>query len=157
MDSSTINRLLQKIFVGKKQAQYGCIPSNGLDNMKIKTYPFAFCVNDMPAGHPGSHWLGLYIEDRNKPLEFFCSFGRPMSSYPPNFTMFVKRNKLSVKESNICLQSLTSDRCGQHVLYYLYNRRKECSRKCFYDKFSNDVIKNDKIVVAFVNKFITKN
>lgn len=154
MDTFTIARILHGIIKKnrKRRAHIGCIPCNGLDQIKVTRYPFAFCVNDSPSPSPGNHWTGLYIENRNKPAEFFCSYGKPISMYSPHFKKFLKRNKLKLVESNICLQSLTSGVCGQHVIFYLYNRLKGCSRKAFYAKFSNDVMKNDEIVRKFVNK-----
>ena len=94
MDTHTIARLLYKVFIerkrnGRRRPQFGCIPCDGLDNITVTRYPFAFCVNDSPSNSEGRHWIGLYIESRNKPVEFFCSFGKPVRLYSPHFKNFV--------------------------------------------------------------------
>lgn len=151
MDTQTILRVLQFLF---RRGQVGCVPCNELDRMKIKKYPFAICVNDQPWPQGGMHWTGMYIKGRNEPLEFFCSYGKPMQSYPFYFVNFARRNKLKIVQSNICLQSPFSTVCGQHVIYYLFNRMKGCNRAGFYAKFSKDVNKNDECVRTFVNKIV---
>lgn len=145
-----------KILFKKKKTQFGCIPCDKLDNLQIQHYPLAICLNDQTSDQPGGHWVGIHIERKNKPMEFFCSYGKPMKYYADHFTKFAERNKLKVQETNICLQSPISGVCGQHVLFYLYNRWKGCSRNVYYAKFSKNLDKNDKIVHNFVNRFINQ-
>lgn len=150
MDTAEVQKCLKVIF--GKRGQYDCIPCDKLDTIRLKSYPFAYCVNDEVSGQPGMHWVGVYVHARRKPLEFFCSYGRSIKTYPKYFLDFAHRNKLSVLEKNACIQSLTSTVCGNHVLHFFYQRSKGCSRKCFYAKFSKNVVKNDEIVTEFLKK-----
>lgn len=157
MDTVQIIKTMGVLFGRKKKKiQFGCIPCDKLDNLQIKSYPFAICINDQPSGMPGAHWIGIYIEKRRKPMEFFCSYGKPIKTYADHFVKFAQRNHLKVNETNICLQSPFSEVCGHYVLYYLYNRLNGCSRNAFYAKFSKHLERNDKIVYTFVKKFIEK-
>jgi len=153
MDTLQIIKIMKTLFK-KKKTQFGCIPCDQLDELEIKHYPLAICLNDERTGQPGGHWVGIHIEKKNKPMEFFCSYGKPMRFYPDHFMKFANRNKLKVQEIKICLQSPISGVCGAHVLFYFYNRMRGCSRNAFYAKFSKNSNKNDKIVYSFVDKFI---
>ena len=152
MDTTRIGKILLLMSQGPN-AQVGCIPCNDLDKLLIKKYPFAYCINDQPYPETGNHWVAMYIHSRGSSLEFFCSFGKPISRYLPHFQNFANRNKLKIVQSNICLQSMLSDVCGQYVIYYIYNRLRRCSRNTFYAKFSSNVKRNDELVRAFVNKY----
>lgn len=143
---------VQRTLFKHLHVQYGCNPCDALDTMEIRKYPFAMCLNDQPSGEPGQHWVGVFIPARNQPMEFFCSYGRPMEQYADNFKNFALRQGLPVLQSNICIQSPFSTVCGNHVLYFLYNRVNKCSRYAFYGKFSKHVKKNDNIVHNFVKR-----
>lgn len=154
MDTRSINKAL--VFLSKKRGQVGCIPSNGLENLTISSYPFAYCVNSKPSNHEGEHWVGMYIAKRGSPLEFFCSFGRPLMSYGSYFKDFVIRNKVKVYENNICIQSPFSMYCGHHVIYFLFNKMIGRSTRSFYSKFSKNLVNNDAIANHFVKKMQNK-
>lgn len=156
MNTFQIKDVMNQMFKYKSSIQYDCIPCDFLENTRIKSYPFAFCVNDEPSHKPGSHWIALYIEKRTGPLEFFCSFGRGINTYPNYFKLFANNNNLSVNQTNIDLQSIDSSFCGHHVLHFLYSRSKGISFSMFYFKHKKQSTRdNDANVQDFVNRIMT--
>lgn len=152
MDTTSVQRSFQKIFGW--DATYGCIAANQLDDIiSIRKYPLALCVNDMCLPHGGRHWVGLYLESKNAPLEFFCSYGRPLVSYGPHFTGFVMRHRLRVVQKFDVLQSPYTTVCGNYVIFYMLNRYKKISPDRIYAKFSKNVFQNDSFIVSFSKRF----
>jgi len=134
----------------KGRAQIAVLGANELDCFQIIRYTVCICVNNEPISMPGKHWVGIYIENMNRPLEFFCSYGFGITDYADNFINFVKRYNLSVVENRKCLQSINSDVCGLYVIYYLYKRKNGCCPRAFYCHFSNNYVNNDKIVKRLI-------
>lgn len=154
METSNVKKCFEKIF-GQK-GFYSCIPCDELDDMKLKSFPFILCINNKPAGHIGEHWLGMYLEAPNAPLEFFCSYGRPLESYGYHFVNFVRRNRLRVRQKYDMLQSPFSTLCGWYVVYYMYKRKNNFSPDVIYAKFSKNRFNNDLIIRNFKKSFIRK-
>lgn len=153
MNTFQVKDALSKAFKYRPSVQFDCIPCDFLAKTKIKSYPFAYCVNDEISDKGGQHWVGLYIEHKRAPLEFFCSFGRPMKTYSPYFINFAIKNNLSVNQINVDLQSLDSSCCGQHVIHFLYSRAKRISFSLFYFKHRGLSTRfND----DYVNKFVAR-
>ena len=77
--------------------------------------PGAFVINTDPATQPGEHWLAIFYNDALE-FEFFDTYDAPPSVYgfvgPWNFTNTNTRK----------VQSLTSDACGQHCIFYIHER-----------------------------------
>lgn len=156
MNTFQIKDVMQQMFKYRHNIQYDCIPCDFLVSTRIKSYPFAYCVNDEPSNMPGSHWLAVYIEKRNGPLEFFCSFGRGIETYPNYFKIFANNNNLHVNQTNIDLQSIDSTVCGHHVLHFLYSRIRGISFSMFYFKHKKRSTRdNDAYVEKFVNRIMT--
>ncbi len=146
---------MAQMFHRRPSIQYDCIPCDFLVNTYIRTYPFAYCINDERSDQPGSHWVGIYIERHNGPLEFFCSFGRGINTYPEYFNLFAVNNNLSVNQANLDLQSIDSTFCGQHVLHFLYCRVKRMSFSMFYFKHKQMSTRaNDAYVDEFVRRIM---
>lgn len=156
METRQVLLCFEKIF-GRK-ASYMCIPCNELDNIDvIKKYPLVLCINDMPNGHPGQHWVGIYVESKQAPLEFFCSYGRSLRSYGIHFVNFLTRHNLKLSQKYMMLQSPFSTLCGWYVVYYMFIREKRRSPYSFYAMFSKNVFNNDKIISNFSRYFIETN
>ena len=137
--------------------QYDVIPCDRLQKTLIISYPFCYVVNNEPSGQPGEHWVAIFIEGPDRPMEFFCSFGRSIHTYPKYFNDFAVRNNLSVNESIIDLQSLDSSVCGQHAIFFLYSRASGTSFSSFYVRYRRHTpCENDKHVAEFVHRIMTK-
>jgi len=157
MDTLDILGYFKKITQCTPNAQYNVIPSDKLEEIEIKSYPFLLCVNIDESTKPGTHWVAFYVARIGAELEFFDSFGRGIHQYPIHFMNFVKRNSLRIIESNVMLQSPLSNVCGHYVITYMCKRLQGCSRRAFYSQFTNNLDKNDKIVYDFSRKiFIQK-
>lgn len=158
METDKILKILTKICKGKRKLhqyriQIGCIPCDHLETLKIRGYPLVLCVNDEPSGMSGSHWVGLYIEGPGRPLEFFCSFGRDMLTYPHYFNDFAVNNNLMYNQAPFDLQGLDSQYCGQHVIYFLYTRLRDIPFSSFYFSYKNRTpYENDDRVQKFVHR-----
>jgi hypothetical protein len=99
----------------------------------------------------------LYRAQQGSELEFIDSYGVSISLYPRHFMSFAYKNNLKILESSVMLQSPTSTVCGHYVIHYMFKRLQGCSRRTFYNQFSNNLDKNDKIVYSFIRKiFIVK-
>lgn len=155
MDTFQVKDVMTKMFKQRPSVQFNCIPCDFLAKTKIKSYPFAYCVNDEPSDKGGRHWVGIYIEHKSAPMEFFCSFGQRMDTYSQHFENFAIKNNLNVNQVNIDLQSIDSFVCGQHVLHYLYSRVKRISFSLFYYKHKGLSTKvNDENVKQFVARIM---
>ncbi len=157
MDTLDVLGYFKKITKCHNKAHYVVVPSDKLVEVVILGYPFLACVNIDESNKGGSHWVGLYIAKGGRELEFIDSYGVSISMYPKYFMSFVHMNKLKVVESSVMLQGPTSTVCGHYVIQYMFKRLQGCSRRAFYNQFSNNVDKNDKIVFNFIKKlFIMK-
>lgn len=155
MNTFEIKDVMNKMFHHRPSIQYDCIPCDYLLTTRIRKYPFAYCVNDETSNQPGNHWVGIYIEKPNGPMEFFCSFGREINTYSKYFNLFAVNNNFSVNQASLDLQSIDSTFCGQHVLHFLYCRVKRMSFSMFYYKHKKlSTRDNDAYVDDFVQKIM---
>src|SRR5436190_658451 len=151
MDSEQIKNIFMKMCRGNK-VEWDCIHCDFLKTYTIQKYPVALCVNDEEYGKPGAHWIGLYIERQGRPVEFFCSFGRSMLTYPKYFNDFAVRYKLRYNQAPFDLQGLDSSFCGHHVLYFFYNRLKGVPFTSFYISYKKQSpYQNDEKVRKFID------
>lgn len=157
MNTFQIKDVMRHLFKHRPSVQYDCVPCDYLVNVRIRSYPFAFCVNDETSDKPGNHWVGVYIDNPKAPMEFFCSFGRAMSTYLFYFNTFAVNNRLYVNQTNLDLQSIDSTLCGNHVLHFLYSRVKHISFSLFYFKHKGKSTRdNDAYVDEFVRRILER-
>ncbi len=154
MDTLDVLGYFKKITRCHKHTHYEVLPSDKLVDVIISGYPFLACVNIDDSSKGGSHWVGLFIAKKGSELEFICSYGVSISVYPKYFMSFVYKNNLKVIESNVMLQSPTSTVCGHYVIQYMFKRLQGCSRRAFYNQFSNNLDKNDTVVFNFIKNFL---
>lgn len=116
MYATQIHRILSNDnYAGKHFT--GVFPADHLPPIKKET---AFIVNTDTHDQNGSHWLAMFIQDKNT-LEFFDSFGLPPSTYHPFISQYASQFK-HVKWNETSFQSPTSNVCGQYCTYYLLKR-----------------------------------
>ena len=101
----------------------------------------------------GRHWVVMFVTDNT--VEFFDSFGRH-PRFMQNGQLFMRAIESTDKILLVTskrFQHDTSPLCGWYCLAYAYVRVKMDSVQPFYDIFSTDKHRNDKLVVFIVNQF----
>jgi hypothetical protein len=135
----------------RQKGQYGVIPSDYLERIEIKTYPVVLVVNSKSSKSEGQHWLAMFIKRKGAELEFFCSYGKPISHYSKYFTNFALRVGSNSIENRIRVQGPISLTCGEFCILFLYKRINHCPMTSIFCILSRDYEKNDKIVKSFVS------
>src|SRR5271154_323152 len=151
MDTLELNYLLHRILSNVENINV--IPCDGLSNMTHNN--FAYIVNSDPSSKPGTHWLALYQNPKDKSIEFFDSFGMSFEYYGVNFTEFIMNCNRNVKISNRHIQSLHGTTCGEYCVYFLAKRTKGYSFQSIIDEFDKYNLKgNDSFVKQFIDDII---
>uniref|UniRef100_A0A1A8F2R5 Uncharacterized protein n=1 Tax=Nothobranchius korthausae TaxID=1143690 RepID=A0A1A8F2R5_9TELE len=120
-------------------------------NIRLPAY---VVVNTHPSHLPGEHWLALAVE-RDGFGTFFDSYGftPELKYYPETILNFLKQRCSRIQFQDQQLQSLTSDRCGHHCVFFLCHKACGFSMKQILSKYHKNVEKNDAMVHNFVKKF----
>lgn len=119
------------------------------------SYPKFFIANTAPASKPGTHWIACIIRNRNM-LEIFDSYGRTIRSYSSPLNDYAHRFS-SRQENAHQWQALFSNVCGHFCLFYLYHRARGLTPLRIFHKLNkHNHIKNDRQVVSFVKRVLTK-
>jgi len=137
-------------FCTRKHAQYGVIPCDMLNNLRIYKYPVCLIVNSDPSEKSGEHWLAIFIKNKSSPVEFYDSYGLGAGFYGSYFTNFATRLQRKIQENIQQLQSMNSNVCGNYALYFIYKRLLGHLPMSLYCNFSNDYKRNDEIVSKFL-------
>jgi hypothetical protein len=99
---------------------------------------YCFILNTHPNNAPGEHWLAFFFNSNTRKLEYFDSFGLPISVYEhvhaamsscDLFPICVRVNTLGM------IQSTTSTVCGHFCIAELYWRSKHIDTPA--DKFAH--------------------
>ena len=114
-----------------------------------QTPPFAFVVNTDPSDQPGAHWVAVYKASRTAKLEFFDSFGLPLSLYP-SLTHLIPPSPSGYEYNHHSFQSLTSRVCGFYSLAYIYLRANHWSRTHISRTLSTALPNSDSYVVKLI-------
>ena len=108
--------------------------------------PAAYIVNLSPLSSPGTHWVCFFFPVTGLP-EYFDTFSFDIPSYFWNF--IGQRYKHNTK----IVQYPLNTTCGQHVIYYIYQRCKNISMEAILDGYnSTDLFLNDVLVNQIVNQ-----
>lgn len=84
-----------------------------------------FILNTDPSNAPGAHWLAFYYDSSKRCLEYFDSFGLPLSLHYDVSESLSRRGLLThvVAMNNLgMLQSPSSTACGYYCILYLHYR-----------------------------------
>ena len=139
--NSMLYRIFQGVFLNNN------IP---IDYLKSKRNCF-FVVNTISSTHNIGHWVLFYIKDYC--LYFFDSLGKDPEYYDGDIKKFYNQfmfDKLVVFRKQI--QNSTSSVCGAYVIYFAYILFTCENVYRLKAKFTLQYVKNDKIVVNFVDK-----
>lgn len=113
--------------------------------------PALYILNSDSESGKGEHWCAVLYSGRE--CEFFDPFGMP-----PSFYGFEKILNTRVVEyglhNPVCVQSIMSNKCGHHCLFYCFHRCRGYSLADIINMYrSGDVDWNDRMVLEFSRKF----
>ena len=112
MDTLQINRCLKCVPI--LCGTFACDELSALINKKR---PFCFVANTDKKTGKGEHWTAFFME--KDCIEFYDTYGRDLL---PCFKYFVGKRKYKYSKKRV--QSYGSSVCGQHCIYFLYQRAK---------------------------------
>jgi hypothetical protein len=87
---------------------------------------YCFILNTHTNREPGEHWLAFFYNGDTHNLEYFDSFGFPLSMYANVKVALDSCNLLSlcVRANSHMLQAITSTVCGHYCIAFLYWRAR---------------------------------
>lgn len=153
MNTDQIYRILAGLFC-KNKITFDVCACDELDELVLEHYPIAIVINNRPTSHPGEHWTCMFIENRNLPINFFCSYGVGVDAYASNFREFIEQHGTGAIQNCVQLQSPNSNVCGHYSIWFLWKRVNGFSVRNVYSNFSKDYSKNDRLVKEFINNKI---
>ena len=147
MNTSSLLKALDTLFSHSKLPvnYYVTAADTICSTVDFSTFPTAIICNTDPEGMKGKHWLSFYLPQPGV-CEYFDSYGMPIYRYwnvdiPEEIT----------EENCKIYQSSFSNVCGQHCIFYLYNRALGISYSDFVSSnYNNSVRHNDTLVRKFV-------
>lgn len=151
MDEETIRNYLRQI-IGCRKISFFVIASDEFKLIDINriNFPVIIVANCEKRGQLGSHWISFWVgkkvKGRKRHIIYFDSFGNHFRKYKlqPNF---------EIQEINYkSLQDQNSDLCGNYAIFFSFLKIRNYSLKRILQKFSNDTIRNDRIVTTFFNQ-----
>ena len=104
-------------------------------------------INTDPAKAKGDHWVAMRMI-KNKCF-YFDSFGVPILD--KEIKQFAKEYD-EVIYSNICIQDLTSVKCGEFCIAFINNVNSITSYEKFINMFYPEIFINDSIVSILVKQ-----
>src|SRR4029434_1188380 len=139
--------------ISKNTQFLGVLACDQLPKTALQNVPVSVIINTHTSDMSGEHWLAVYITDTWTGC-FFDSFGnRPTSQlFPTAIYTFLRTNCSSLQFSNRQVQDYLSVTCGEHCVFFLYHMLCGFNYKDVMLKYSNDLIRNDKMVLSFVKK-----
>ena len=126
----------------------GCFPCNMLPPFP-QQFPKFMIINTDESSKPGDHWLGLVLT--KKKCYYFDSFGLPVLN--KNILEYLRYYYNQVIYSDMCLQHMMSNKCGEFCIVFVKNVKCKKSYSKFVNMFNFvDLQQNDFIVMHKVNK-----
>ena len=113
--------------------------------------PYSLIVNTDNSSKPGEHWIALQVT-KDK-VYFLDSFGRKFDniSFPVDFRRIMRKimRRKRLTFNNNLIQDLSSNACGYYAIYFLDGMSMKKTPKRLLNTFTQDLKKNDKIVVRY--------
>ena len=111
--------------------------------------PCAYVANTADWNERGEHWVCFFFPKKGQP-EYFDSFA---SEVPLKFRQFLGTKHL-FKKNNVLVQHPMTSTCGQHVLYYIWQRCRGMTMEQILKLYSDsDYLLND----VMVNQIVKQN
>jgi len=99
-----------------------------------------------PSHRPGTHWVAIYVDTREKRAEYFDSMGRePCKTIKTYLDRWCKRWTYNCRQ----LQSVVSLLCGHYCIYFCVLRSNGITMREIVNSLSADTAFNDTLVHAF--------
>jgi len=140
-----------------KNTYQGIYPCDRLSEQTIQNVPCALVINFDPHDKPGSHWISLWF-DKNKNVDYFDTYSRPLSVNPDIFD-FVHKNGKSVNYlSGDAIQSDDSSVCGHYCILFTICKSNKIRFSDFKNTFTDQMYSGlfDPFVKRIINKIIKK-
>lgn len=157
MDTVTLQNALKQCNETKRYFA-GIYAINEIPRVNKKIPSYILVNTDISSG-PGEHWLVLFFPNKDK-VEIFDSLGQNPHEYNVELVKTLSLNsRISIEYTNKRLQSLQSNVCGAHTLFYCY---KKCQKKLglanlINRHYSNNFDYNDCMVLRFAKKYFKIN
>ena len=120
----------------------GCFPYDKLPKLKGNNKNWSIIINTGKSGTAGEHWVAL--KRKGDKCFYFDSFGLPIVN--KSIVDFVK-NSEKVHFSKICIQDISSFKCGMFCIVFIKNVNSASSYYEFINSFDFcDLYLNDNIV-----------
>lgn len=142
-----LNSILSENPVTKKNF-IGTFPGCVLPSKTVKHY--SFITNTDLHHQSGEHWNAWVVKENE--IIFFDSFGRDPrdTSFPNNYKNIVETFN-DFEYSTVQIQDFTSVTCGYFCIHFIYVLSLGLDLEFFLNEYSNNFMKNDMLVVDFVN------
>lgn len=131
----------------KKQIFLGVFSDDKLP-MQILNVPYAFIANTDPSTLPGTHWVAVWVHNRNEVWYFDSLNGVPTDA----MRIFLDKFKV-IKSNNKEFQSFLSDNCGHFCIAFVYYAYTYKSFDRVMKVFNSLGTKLEKFVLNFVHSF----
>lgn len=126
----------------------GVCASDQICNLKLHQFPCYFIINIAESSISNGHWIAIRISKSH--VEIFDSLGCNPANwghYPRTLLSFLQCYSYSHKfELSPVLQSSQSNMCGLYCVFFIVYRCN-FSFSCLLDKFTQNLNKNDKILL----------
>jgi hypothetical protein len=121
---------------------------NQIPKRKISKRPIGIIVNLDPIWQEGSHWIGIFVDEKNNG-NYFDSFGFPITKQEI-LNFFKVNNVKNILYNKYMLQHVTSSTCGPYCILFLKMRCNGFSLNEFLKLFSTDLRKNDLLAIKIL-------
>ena len=127
----------------------GTFPMNRLPDLP-KAFPKSIIINTDPANKGGDHWIALVLT--HKRAFYFDSFG--IGIINEEIKQFLLPKYTSIIFNNLCIQHISSDKCGSFCIYFVKCVKNLTSFYKFLSNFSLNNLKINDIIIMNKVKFI---
>ena len=136
-------------FLGVFSSDSDCLPSSRKGNSARRNYPYCFITNLDPCHEKGTHWVVIYVVDKNT-VEYFDSFGLgPITKGHLNYLSVFSNVLYNVGQ----IQSNRSQLCGLYCVFFC-SMRMETSFKNILSCFDNRFKENDKVITYYFSNLL---
>jgi len=149
MDNKTLCCVIRHITHSECVNNVYVLPRDKLKIVDLTRLPAVVIVNTDKSGDPGKHWIAFYMYKDSKSrtiAEYFDSYGQTLANYNVEFPVKIKDYNCQT------LQSMFSNVCGLHVIFFVYHRVRGKSLKDVIKLYSSDENCNDMLVRRFFEK-----
>lgn len=114
MNTSEIDCVMRRLLANNRVTFLGVFAADMVPKYRSNdSYPLCFIVNTDPVNKPGEHWVAVYADSKSS-VEFFDSYGLPVTAYP-----HIRGLQNTRSYNTVSLQSLLSQTCGHFCIYFL--------------------------------------